>query len=262
MDLFKNVIIILFSISQLYSQSKNDNWKVESQITKRIDNVNFNFPENFFDLDRRESLIKETFVSMKEISESIGLELKDTIYVRFVLTREDMKPLTNSKSTGMTYPHIKTCYLVLNDKVDTPLKHELTHLIVMLGWGYPHQTSIWMNEGLSTYQVNNCNGYSVSELYRYFLEKKKLIDTNSLTSNFYGNSEMISYHQSGQIVRYLLENYSVKQFEELWKTGLNNFQNIYGEKFLSIIDEMEDKLKSNYPDVIEFDFELFMEGCT
>ena len=115
MDLFKNVIIILFSISQLYSQSKNDNWKVESQITKRIDNVNFNFPENFFDLDRRESLIKETFVSMKEISESIGLELKDTIYVRFVLTREDMKPLTNSKSTGMTYPHIKSCYLVLND---------------------------------------------------------------------------------------------------------------------------------------------------
>ena len=58
------------------------------------------------------------------------------------------------------------------------------------------------------------------------------------------------------------ENYSVKQFEELWKTGLNNFQNIYGEKFLSIIDEMENQLKSNYLDVIELDFDLFMEGCT
>ena len=49
MYLFKNVIIILFSISQLYSQSKNDSWRVESQITKRIGNVNFNFPENFSD---------------------------------------------------------------------------------------------------------------------------------------------------------------------------------------------------------------------
>ena len=67
MDLFKNVIIILFSISQLYSQSKNDSWRVESQITKRIGNVNFNFPENFSDLDRRESLIKETLVSIEEI---------------------------------------------------------------------------------------------------------------------------------------------------------------------------------------------------
>ena len=59
--------IILFSISQLYSQSKNDSWRVESQITKRIGNVNFNFPENFSDLDRRESLIKETLVSIEEI---------------------------------------------------------------------------------------------------------------------------------------------------------------------------------------------------
>ena len=262
MDLFRNLIIILFSINQLYSQSKNDIWKVESQITKRIGNVNFNFPENFSDLDRRESLIKETFVSIEEISENIGIELKDTIYVRFVSTREEMKPLTNSKSSGMTYPHIKTCYLVLNDKVDTPLKHELTHLIVMLGWGYPHQTSNWMNEGLSTSQVNNCNGYSVSELYRYFLEKNKLVDINSLTSNFYGNSEMISYHQSGQIVRYLLENYSLEQFEELWKTGLDNFQLIYGEKFLSIIDKMENELQNNFPNIINLDFDLFMEGCT
>jgi len=69
-------------------------------------------------------------------------------------------------------------FLVLNDKIDTPLKHELTHLIVMLGWGYPHQTSIWMNEGLSTSQVNNCNGYSVSELYRYFLDKNKFMILN------------------------------------------------------------------------------------
>ena len=262
-----SLLSVLFLIywgceSNIKKKSIHENWKVESQLTKRINNVNFNFPENFSDLDRRESLIKETFVSIKEISESIRIELKDTIYVRFVLTREDMKPLTNYKPSGMVFPHIKTCYLVLNDKTPTPLKHELTHLIVMLGWGHPHQTSIWMNEGLSTYQVNNCNGYSVSELYRYFLEKKKLIDTNSLTSNFYGNSEMISYHQSGQIVRYLLENYSVKQFEELWKTGLNNFQNIYGKKFLSIINEMENELKSNYPDVIKLDFDLFMEGCT
>ena len=248
--------------SSIKKKSFHENWKVESQLTKRINNVNFNFPENFSDLDRRESLIKETFVSIKEISESIRIELKDTIYVRFVLTREDMKPLTNYKPSGMVFPHIKTCYLVLNDKTPTPLKHELTHLIVMLGWGHPHQTSIWMNEGLSTYQVNNCNGYSVSELYRYFLEKKKLIDTNSLTSNFYGNSEMISYHQSGQIVRYLLENYSVEQFEELWKTGLDNFQIIYGKNFPIIIDEMENELQNNFPNVIDLDFDLFMEGCT
>jgi hypothetical protein len=262
-----SLLSVLFLIywgceSNIKKKSIHENWKVESQLTKRINNVNFNFPENFSDIDRKESLIEETFVSIKEMGENIGIELKDTIYVRFVLTREDMKPLTNSKSTGMTYPHLKTCYVVLNDKIDTPLKHELTHLIVMLGWGYPHQTSIWMNEGLSTSQVNNCNGYSVSELYRYFLDKNKLIDINFLTSNFYENSEMISYHQSGQIVRYLLENYSVEQFEELWKTGLDNFQIIYGKNFPIIIDEMENELQNNFPNVIDLDFDLFMEGCT
>ena len=208
--------------SNIKKKSIHENWKVESQLTKRINNVNFHFPENFSDLDRKESLIEETFVSIKEMGENIGIELKDTIYVRFVLTREDMKPLTNSKSMGMTYPHLKTCYVVLNDKIDTPLKHELTHLIVMLGWGYPHQTSIWMNEELST----------------------------------------SSYHQSGQIVKYLLENYNLEQFEELWKTGLDNFQIIYGKKFLSIIDEMENELQNNFPNIIDLDFDLFMDGCT
>ena len=32
-------------------KSFHENWKVESQLTKRINNVNFNFPENFIDLD-------------------------------------------------------------------------------------------------------------------------------------------------------------------------------------------------------------------
>ena len=73
---------------------------------------------------------------------------------------------------------------------------------------------------------------------------------------------MISYHQSGQIVKYLLENYNLEQFEELWKTGLDNFQIIYGKKFLSIIDEMENELQNNFPNIIDLDFDLFMDGCT
>ena len=72
---------------------------------------------------------------------------------------------------------------------------------------------------------------------------------------------MISYHQSGQIVSYLLENYGLEQFEELWKTGLDNFQLIYGENFLSIIDKMENELRNKYPIIPNLDFDLFLKGC-
>ena len=177
------------------------------------------------------------------------------------LSRQEMIPLTNSKSTGITYPHIKTCYLVLNNKVKPPLKHELTHLITMLQWDYPYPKSTWMNEGLSTFMTNNCNGYSVSEINRFFMEKNQIIGIDSLTNNFYNNSEMISYHQSGQIVGYLIEEYGLERFEKLWKFEFDKFHSIYDLSFSNVLDEMEKKLLNKYPKVPKIDHDLFMKGC-
>ena len=113
-----------------------------------------------------------------------------------------------------------------NETQKPPIKHELMHLITMLKWGYPTPTSTWMNEGLGTYAENDCNGINVAQIYRYFLENDKLISIDLLSSDFYKQPEMVGYHQSGYIVEYLLENYSIEQFKKLWTNGFKNFEKI------------------------------------
>ena len=39
---------------------------------------------------------------------------------------------------------------------------------------------------------------------------------------------------------------------------IDEFNNLFFEK----IDEMENELQNNFPNIIDLDFDLFMDGCT
>ncbi|MFT5280017.1 MAG: hypothetical protein ACI9P8_001656 [Bacteroidia bacterium] len=239
-------------------------WKTEAQVLKRIENVNFNFPANGNAFDNKNDLVKECFEAMESNLQLIELSaFTDTIQIRFLRSRKDMKVLTGMGATGIAQPHINTLYVVADssEKVKPPIKHELMHLIAMLKWGYPHYNSTWINEGLAALAENNCNGYNVAEIYRYLLETDKLIHVDSLTTSFYSQSEMISYHQSAYVVEYLLKNYSIEQFKRFWSEGFEHFESIYGIGFQEMKTNLEKSVTKQYPDVPNIDWESFEEGC-
>jgi len=257
------LILISCKESKIDKQSKeNESWKKVGQFEKTIKNINFTFPDSGFAFENKSNLIEESFEAMKADSELIKLnEFNDTIFIRFLNSREDMFPLTGTTGSGSAWPHINTLYAVSNESAKPPIKHELMHLIAMLEWDYPPSSSTWMNEGLGTFAENNCINWKVAEIYRYLLETNRLIQMDSLTSDFYNQPEMISYHQSAYIVEYLLGKYSIEKFEKLWKRGFGKFEEIYGLPFDKVKFDLEKELKNKYPLAPKIDFDRFIKGC-
>lgn len=239
-----------------------EGWVKESQLIKVIENVHFNFPVDSYANENKADFISQCFEAISLNSQLIGIqEFNDTIQIRFLNSRDDMFWLTRSAASGIAYPHINTLYVVADGEKSPPIKHELMHLIAMLKWGYPDNSSTWINEGLAALAENNCNGLTVSELYRYFLENEMLIPIDSLVSNFYGQPEMIAYHQSAFVVKYLLEKYTIEQYKELWTSGMGQFEMIYGASYSDMKAEIEEYVLKQHPKVADIDWGTFKEGC-
>jgi len=260
------LILTLTGCAQLREQSKpldKDGWITETKISKLIENVNFVFPESGYAFENKEYLIKQTFDAIENNKKILKKsEFNDTIYVRVMSSRDEMFIYTGTRAYGNAYPYWSTLNIVLNENaLNPPIKHEMMHLMAMLDWDYPKRNSTWINEGIATYSANNCNGYSVEQIYRFFMAEDKLIPIEDLVSNFYGNSEMVSYHQSGYIVQYLLEKYTIKQFKQLWTDGFEKFENIYGLSYQEIENNLKKAVVEKYPENPKIDWEKFSEGC-
>ncbi len=248
--------------SKTINTSKNNSWNTVSQVKKTIKNVHFTFPDHGFAYKHKNELVTECFEAMKYNSDLIKLNnFKDTIFIRFLPNRKAMLPLTGSTPSGSALRYIKTFYAVANENMKPPIKHELMHLIAMIEWGYEHSTSVWMNEGVATYASNNCSGWTVAEMYRYFLETDQLIPIELLTSDFRGQPENFAYHQSGYLVEYLLNHYSIDQFSKVWKDGFKKFEEVYGLPFSQIKADLEKDLITKMPKAPKIDPQTFYQDC-
>lgn len=241
----------------------DDGWVKKTKVSKLIKNVNFVFPESGFAFDNKEDLIKQTFDAIEQNKNILQkVEFKDTIYVRFMASRDEMFEYTGTRAGGNAYPYWSTINIVSNeDETHPPINHELMHLMAMMDWDYAESSSVWINEGIATYAANDCNGYSVAEIYRYLLVEDKLISIEDLSSDFYGQSEMVSYHQLGYIVQYLLDNFSIRQFEQLWTDGFENFETIYGIPYQQVETNLQKAVIEKYPNTPKIDWEKFSKGC-
>jgi Peptidase MA superfamily len=246
-------------------KEKSNGWSEENQVLKTIENIEFTFPSEGYSFEKKDSLITECLEAIKNNSELINISnFKDTLYIRFLSNRDEMKKYTGSKSAGYAKPWINTVYIMASGKpgeVKAPIKHELMHMVSLMRWEYPPQNLTWMVEGLATYAENNCNGYNVQQIYRYLLENKMLLPIDSIASSFYDKPEMIAYHESAYIVEYLITNYGMEKFKKLWKEGFDNFEKIYLLPIEQVMAEIEKKLIEKYPKIPDINWEVFKEGC-
>ncbi|MFK8061444.1 MAG: hypothetical protein AB8B78_15325 [Polaribacter sp.] len=271
MKINKKIFSIVFTLliltgcknqkENIESTEKNG-WKTESQVIKTIKNINFTFPSKGMSFEQKENYVSACFKALEENVKIIDLEnLNDTINIRFLNTRKESEKYTGQASSGSAWPHIKTLYVVVNENVKPPIKHELMHLIAMLEWSDANQTSTWINEGLATYAENNCNDYNVAQIYRFFMETDKLIAIELLAKDFYKQPEMIGYHQSAYIVEFILKNYGVIKLKKLWIEGFDKFEEIYNVPYAKIKVDLEKELLEKYPKTPEINWEVFEEGC-
>lgn len=244
-------------------EKSTDGWVEEAQIAKTIKNVHFSFPANEYVSANKEQYINAVFEAIEHDSKLLQLDdFKDTIYAKFLPSREKMGEYTGMEAKGMALAHINSIYMVLNEEItNPPIKHEMLHLIAMMKWGYPHPSSTWLNEGFATYAEDQCNGYTVSEVYRYFMETDKLIPLDTLAADFYQTPEMIGYHQSAYLVQHLLENHSIEQFRRLWSEGFTQFESIYEYSPATLLEQAKEAVLQKHKVAPKINWEEFEKGC-
>jgi hypothetical protein len=258
-----SVTMILFAFACKMPERKN-NGTEKKFFTTTVANIFFIFPQDSFAYDNREKLIAECRDAIKSDIRIVKLpSFTDSITIQFVSSRAEMKKYTGLPASGVIGEQPKkTIYLLDNVKENgPPIKHELMHMITLCAWGNPDPTSIWMNEGLAAYSQNECNSYNDEQIYRFLLEDKMLSPMDSLAAQFYKQPEMIAYHQCGFISQYLLANYGVEKFKELWTQGFENFEKIYGLPFAKVKLSIDSTAKHDYPTAPPIDWKVFSIGC-
>jgi len=252
--------IVLISIIVSPLNAQNTEWKKSIREHITIDNITYFFPSEI-DSIRRNTAIKEcqnsVIENLKLIKET---EFKNEFDIEFVNSKKEMLKFTGMAAQGMAFPDRNTFFTLLKDK-NSPIKHEIMHMITMYKWGFPHDSSTWMNEGLATYAGGICSKNSFEEIYQYFIQSGKLIPMKSIVDDFYAGNDMITYTQSAYLVNYLTDKYGFEKFIQLWKQGFSSFKSIYGIEFEEIQNKIKMELKTKYPKAIEFDWEVFKKGC-
>ncbi len=249
--------------------NKSDDWELNSQVTKQLNNFYFTFPASGYAFKNRDALVEKCLEAFKQNCALI----KDPSYteftkIRFVTSKNDMLLHANLYVSNIADIKSRSIHMTVSEeategekKANPPIIHEVMHMVSMTAWGTPPQNNNWLNEGLATYAANNCSGFSVSEIYRFFLEEGMLLSPEQLSQNFFQSDEMIGYHQSAYIVEYLINNFGIERLETFWKQGFSSFESIYGLTFSDMISELNKELLKVHPKSPKIDWEVLGEGC-
>ena len=238
----------------------NDGWKEVKREYKTVNNMTYYFPsevslaERQIAIDNCEKYIDE---NLKLIGET---EFTTPMDIEFLNSRKEMLKYSGLSVQGTGFTERNTIFLIHKAK-NSPLKHELMHMISMYKWKDTPDSTHWMNEGLATYAGGACDRYSLEEIYKYLLQSKKLLPIKLLTDDFYNQNDMITYTQSAFVCKYLIQNYGMEKFIKLWKGGFPVFKQVYGIQYEEMEGKIEKDINLKFPKAIEFDWEEFNKGC-
>ena len=254
------LILTFYNCTAQKKAINDESWSKSVIESKTVDNITYYFPSEV-EIPRRILAIEECQKSIDENLKLIGeTEFNNKMDIDFLKSKKEMLKYGGMAAQGLAYPDRDVFFTLLKDK-GSPIKHEMMHMITMYKWGTPPNSSTWMNEGLATYSGGTCSKYSSEEIYKYFIQSDKLIPMNKLSEDFYDNPDMIAYTQSAFVCKFLIDNYGISKFKELWKSGFEKFKEIYNFDSQTLEQTLKDYINRKYPSNVNFNWEEFNKGC-
>lgn len=279
MENFKvGLILYLFLLSLLSCGSVNaqeNGWfpaghpRLASKDWKREGNITY-FVDSTMHLCQRNEIIHKTKEYIADNLRFINeFNFDDSVYVVITRDRNEMKKYFGRNFGG--FAHIKNEYEPFNwiyaiyGKGNSPLKHELMHLVVETKWGEPLDPSrlTWLSEGLAMLadpELDNNEERTFEEKYVYFLQTNRLLSTEDLMLPFSEHKMpqvKIIYAQSAYIVEYLIRNYGMSKVKQMWNTYMVFFESVFGFTFEQLMLDISKELNKKYPDPINLDWDKF-----
>jgi hypothetical protein len=214
-----------------------------SWVSDTVEGIAYHFDKGSY---KQEDMHEIKDVTKRSISKILVLtdekEYPETIDYFIVPTRERMKELTGFTINAFAYPRLNVVYAIIGSKIRAIGGHEFNHTITANIWG---NAESWLSEGFAVYSDDGWNGYSLYELNNYLLGKNKLLSLEELIDKFHSHSVMVTYPQSGGIVKYLYEKYGIEKFKTLWQKGSGSIEKIYGKRLTEIEKEWKEEIKKH-----------------
>jgi hypothetical protein len=225
--------------------------------------ISYLFVEKSFALSKKDTalLLCENAI-IKGLSIIEEKEFTTKYKIPFINSDDEMEKYAGGRTYGgKVDPFSKIMYIRFTQDEIGPITHEIMHMVAVSAWGFPPNNSFWINEGLATYAANYCSGYTVEELYAFFIYKDMLFSIDSLTTDFFKNNDMIAYHQIAYIVQHLIEIYEIEKLKELWQSGINDFERIYGFTFSKLEADIKEILSDKYATPPSINWDIVGKGC-
>ncbi|WP_139785108.1 hypothetical protein [Parabacteroides sp. Marseille-P3160] len=273
------VLLSLFVYGRLSENPLDRQVRLAGMVTQKEGNFKFSMSKTLSRSERKELITRTKECITRSLELIHEPPFDDAIHFVLVPTRNDMKNLLGTGIGGTAFPKdyesypegarpdVNLIYAVHGGKHNA-LGHEVMHMVAFLKWGQTHDFSPWFEEGLATLsspETEDCDGYTFEQRYVYFLQNGKLIPPDS-TMNFYQKGDSliqrkIFYNQAAYMVGYLIDNYGIGNFKQLWQNGMGDFEKIYGIPFENCIRKINDELNKKYSEPINFSREAFTENC-
>lgn len=248
-----------------------EEWEPYNLVVRHQDHIRFSFPASGFAFEQKDNFVADVYGAIESNAEILGIpEYNEYFKVFFHSSRSEVEKFTGMAAAGIANVWTRELHIAAytdeeSDSTDfvtnPPIIHEMMHLMSCTTWGYPDQNLQWLNEGLATYAGDNCNGYTIAEIYRYMLDEGHAYSAADFDRHFYELEEMIGYHQSAYYVECLIEAHGMEKFQEFWQSNHANFDEVYGMSFEDFIKTANERVIRIVPEKPNIDWDEFMKGC-
>lgn len=183
-------------------------------------------------------------ITERSIDRILGLinekRYPEVIVFFIVSSKERMQELTNYTFNAFSYPRLNVVYAIIGNDIRAVGGHEFNHIVVENMWG---RSEDWLEEGFAVYSDDKWHDFDLHTLNKYLLDKNKLLNVATLIGNFNSRSSLITYPQSGSMVKYLYEKYGEDKFKLLWQNGSGSFEKIYNKSISEFEKEWTNEIQ-------------------
>ena len=134
--------------------------------------------------------------------------------------REDLRALTGTPVGSTADPLGSTVVLAKFGSLETVVHHEVMHVLSVNVWGEPPEPAAWLREGLATYAAGRCAAYSLHQLSANMDRSGELLPLETLITDFYKHSDLVTYLESGSVIQYLYDTRGRDFLRKAWQQGL------------------------------------------
>ena len=204
------------------------------------------FPHSFAS-ENIKKIIAERETAYQKISQFLGVDIPEKIRWYLFPSYEEGKQLLGGLSPSRAESATLTIFTVHGEHQQQTSGHELTHILSYYIDNACTNSYKILSEGLACYLDQSDKNYH--SITKELLNANNLIPLGEIidVNDFNAKDPKITYPQSASFVKFLIENYGLDKFKELWVIRKNlkeEFQKIYQQEFNEVEKEWLKKCRA------------------